>query len=63
MALVAVLPADDHELLPLDAFDLEPILGPLAVVGALAFFEMIPSPPSLQMASNSFSPLPTTWSP
>src|SRR6185369_12236958 len=35
MALVAVLPADDHEFLPLDAFDLEPGLGPLTLVGRL----------------------------
>jgi hypothetical protein len=31
--------------------------------GALAFFEMMPSPPSAQMALNSASPLATTWSP
>ena len=31
VALVAVLPADDDEFLPLDAFDLEPVPGPLAL--------------------------------
>ena len=32
VALVAVLPADDDEFLPLDAFDLEPAPCPLALI-------------------------------
>ena len=63
-ALVAVLPADDDEFLALDAFDLEPVAWCARRDRARsAFFEMMPSPPSSQIASNNASPLPMTWSP
>src|SRR5918993_228689 len=36
-ALVAVLPADDDEFLPLDALDLQPVFRPIAAVTRLGF--------------------------